>query len=59
MTNQTAAAAQVRKHYKDQGYEVRISREGRVEFRREGDSMWLDGRWVSEYRIIYGAVVLL
>lgn len=49
----------VRKHYKRQGYKVRINREGHVEFRREGETMWLDGRYVSEYRFIDGNVVLV
>jgi hypothetical protein len=52
-----ATTAQVRAYYKAQGYEVRISRNGRVEFRRDG--AWLEGRFVSEYRIIDGQVVLV
>lgn len=49
----------VRKHYKRQGYKVRINREGHVEFRREGETMWLEGRYVSEYRFIDGNVMLV
>ena len=52
-----APTFRVRNHYKDQGYEVHISREGHVEFREEGGE-WREGRWVSEYRIIDGQVVL-
>lgn len=47
----TATAAEVRKSYKDQGHTVRIDREGHVEFKRDGDGPWLEGRWVSEYRV--------
>ena len=47
----TATAAEVRKLHKDQGREVRIFRDGRVEYRDEGGSMWLEGRWVEEYRV--------
>lgn len=46
---QTATADQVLKHYRDQGYQVRIDADGRVEYRLDGD--WLEGRWVSEYRV--------
>lgn len=52
-----ATAAQVRKHYEDQDYEVRISDDGHVEYRREGGE-WLEGRWVSEYWFIDGQIVL-
>lgn len=51
MTNRTATAAEVRNSYKDAGHTVRISREGHVEFKRDGDGEWLEGRWVSEYRV--------
>lgn len=47
----------IRKHYKDQGYELEISRDGHVQFREPG-GVWLEGRWVSEYRIIGENVVL-
>lgn len=50
MTIRTAAtAAEVRATYKDAGHTVRISREGHVEFKRDGEGPWLEGRWVSEY----------
>jgi len=51
-----ATAAQVRKHYIDQGYEVRISEDGHVEFRHDG--AWMEGRYVSEYRVVDGNVHL-
>lgn len=50
MTIRTATTAEVRKSYKDAGHTVRISRDGHVEFRRDGQGPWLEGRWVSEYR---------
>lgn len=51
MTARNATAAEVRKLYKDQGHMVRIDREGHVEFKRDGEGPWLEGRWVSEYRV--------
>jgi len=47
----TATAAEVRKSYKEQGHAVRISKEGHVEFKRDGDGEWMEGRCVSEYRV--------
>lgn len=47
----TATPAEVRKHYVDAGHTVRISRDGRVEFKQDGEGPWLEGRWVSEYRV--------
>ena len=58
MTNQIATVAQVRKHYKDQGYGAKISNDGHVEYRKDGGS-WLEGRWVSEYRVVDGEIVLV
>lgn len=49
--------ALVRKHYKDQGCDVRISQDGRVTFRHQGGD-WLEGRWISEYRAEDGQVHL-
>lgn len=57
MTTQRATTEQVRKHYEDQGYEVRIDDAGHVEF-RDSDGEWLEGRWISEYRVFEGRVVL-
>lgn len=57
MTTQTATTEQVRKDYEDRGFIVRIDSEGHVEFSEDGND-WLEGRWVSEYRIIDGQVVL-
>lgn len=56
MTNTQATTAQVRQSFKNQGQEVRITREGRVSFRSADQPVgarnpWLEGRWVSEYRI--------
>lgn len=51
-------AGLIRKHYKDQGYEVRISKDGHVTYRKDG-APWLEGRWVSEYRIVDNSVVLV
>ncbi|HVI92335.1 MAG TPA: hypothetical protein VM659_28860 [Dongiaceae bacterium] len=48
----------VRLHYENDGKEVRIDAEGHVEF-REPDGEWLEGRWVSEYRLVDGDVVLV
>ncbi|HCJ70679.1 hypothetical protein [Agrobacterium pusense] len=59
MTDRNATAAEVRKLYKDQGHTVRIDREGRVEFKRDGEGSWLEGRWVSEYRVDEEAGVYL
>lgn len=51
MTTRTATANEVRAYYKAEGHTVRISREGHVEFKRGGEGDWLEGRWVSEYRV--------
>ena len=53
MTNTQATTAQVRQSFKNQGQEVRITRDGRVSFRSADQPVgarWLEGRWVSEYR---------
>jgi hypothetical protein len=59
MTARTATTAEVRKFYKDAGHTVRISGEGHVEFKRDGEGSWLEGRWVSEYRFDADAGVYL
>ena len=46
-----ATTAEVRSYYKQAGHTVRINREGRVEFKRDGCGDWLEGRYVSEYRV--------
>ena len=57
-SSKKATAAEVRSHYKAQGYEVRISRDdGRVIYRKPGEA-WLEGRYVEEYRIIDGTLML-
>jgi hypothetical protein len=43
----------IRSHYAEQGYEVRIGRDGHVTYRK-GDGPWLEGRYISEYEIISG-----
>ena len=58
MTNSIATAAQVRKNHKNQGYDVKISNDGHVEYRKDGGA-WLEGRWVSEYRVVDGEIVLV
>jgi len=52
MTNTTAPATaiEVRAAHKASGNEVRITRDGHVTYRPEGTAMWLEGRWVDEYR---------
>ena len=50
MTRRTATLAEVRKSYKEAGHTVRIDREGHIEFKRNGEGHWLEGRWVSEYQ---------
>lgn len=52
-----ATAEQVRDHYEAQGYQVQIDEEGHVNFRKRGQE-WREGRWVSEYQVVDGAVVL-
>lgn len=46
-----ATTKQVRTYYKAQGCDVRISRDGHVTYRKDGDSMWLEGCWVDDYRV--------
>jgi hypothetical protein len=45
-----ATEAEVRKHYEDQDYEVRIVDDGHVEYRKD-DGEWLEGRFLEEYWI--------
>ena len=54
----TATAAEVNAHYTAQDCEVRIDDDGHIEFSRDGGQTYLEGRWVSEYRMIDGQVVL-
>ena len=54
-----ANTTEVRNHYKAMGHTVRISREGHVEYRQNGEGPWLEGRWVSEYRVDPEAGVVL
>lgn len=57
-TTTTPTSAQVRVFYKAQGYDVRISKDGRVELRKDGGK-WLEGRWVSEHRVVDNQIVLV
>jgi hypothetical protein len=59
MTTRIATTTEVRNHYKSQGHTVRIDREGHVEFKQNGEGPWLEGRWVSEYRMDDEAGVVL
>lgn len=51
MTERQATPAEIRKHYTDAGHMVRISRGGHVTYKQGSEGPWLEGRWVSEYRI--------
>jgi len=53
-----ATQKEIRNHYKSRNCEVRIDRYGRVTYRQEGESVWLDGRWADEYSIdaVHGVV---
>jgi hypothetical protein len=59
LTMTQATHEQIIKHFEDLGNEVRISKDGRVQFRPvEVQPMpWRDGRWIDEYRIFEGRVV--
>lgn len=60
MTDRKATIKEIRKHYKDAGHTVRISQDGHVEYKLDGEGQWLEGRWAEEYRIVdgVGAVAL-
>jgi hypothetical protein len=47
MDMRQATKSEIRKLYTDQGFEVRISRDGHIEIRNGGE--WTEGRWVEEY----------
>jgi hypothetical protein len=55
--NTPATPAQIRKHFKESGFEIHISRDGHIKFRRNRDvfpgapTAWLHGTWVSEYHV--------
>lgn len=54
-----ATEKQIRDHYRAQGYEVHIQKDGHVSFRYPAaDALWKEGRYVSEYVIVNGHVVL-
>lgn len=60
-----ATAKEIRAHYRELGYEVRIDRTGQVEFRRNRDrfpgspQMWLLGGMVDQYRFdaVHGVIL--
>lgn len=60
MTTRTATKTEIRNHYKDDGHTVRISRDGHVTFKRDGEGEWLEGRYVEEYKMTeeYGVVLV-
>lgn len=53
-----ATKSEIRTHYTDQGYEVKISRDGHVTYRMNAGDAWLEGRWVSEYVVEDEKVIL-
>ena len=54
-----ATRKQIRAYYVQQGYEVKITKDDHVAFRVPlRDALWKDGRYVSEYCIVDGKVVL-
>lgn len=58
---QRPTASMVRRYYQSNGYEVRIDKRGHVEYRpadTADSGPWLEGRWLSEYRIVEGMIVL-
>lgn len=65
MTDTPATAKQVREYYGSMGHEVRINGGGRVTHRPDPDrhpgasGAWLEGRWLSDYRVIDGTVHLV
>ena len=50
-TKRQATTAEVRKHYKERGLNVRISHDGHVEYKDSQEGPWLEGRWIEEHRI--------
>lgn len=53
MNHETQKANEVRAAHKAAGNDVRISKDGRVTYRPEGTTDWLEGRWVEEYQRDY------
>lgn len=54
-----ATRRQVRQRYASLGYQVRINKDGYVAYRYPArDALWLNGRYVSEYRVLGNQVVL-
>jgi hypothetical protein len=63
--NRQATPAEVRAYLKAEGYEVRISRDGHVTYRKDRDKspgaqpIWLEGRWLNDYRYYDGEGVVM
>jgi hypothetical protein len=53
--NHKATAVEIRQHYESLGYQVRISTDGHIEFRRD-DGAWREAGLVSDYRLYQGQV---
>lgn len=50
-TTRKATSAEVRRHYKSLGYEVKIRKvDSKVYLKPKWSTVWLDGLWVDEYR---------
>jgi len=59
-----ATEKQIRTHYRQHGYEVRISRDGHVRFRpanriKQDTGSWQEGRYIEDYIHTEGQTVLL
>ena len=59
MNTRPATTAEVRAHYRDQGNFCHIDCEGRVRWHPDATLTWLEGRWVSEYRVADDGTVFL
>ena len=59
MTNRPATTAEVRALYNHRGDIARISRDGRITYKRDSQGPWLEGRWVSEYRVDQNGTIYL
>jgi hypothetical protein len=49
MPLQPATNAQIRKHFTDAGFDVRIHADGHILHRKTGSAEWLNGRFTCEY----------
>lgn len=46
-----ATQKEIREYFKRQNMQVRISRDGEVQFRAYDYSQWRGGRWIDEYKM--------